>query len=173
MIDADGALGHHFFKITKTERISHIPSHAQQHHIQRIMKPLQKLGNARSKGLSRCRGLLHCGPKQSVGNLNFIAASLLRQNPSGSGSTVQRGLPLPVRPQLQFVGGAPARSLSKLIDCAKEAPLMPLETNATTIITFIPLLSGSVPGRAKCPTLAPRLMKANVIIHSAKRKIGD
>jgi hypothetical protein len=80
MIDADGALGHHFFKIPKTERIGHIPSHAQQHHIQRIMKPLQNLGNTRTKGLSRCRGLLHRGPKQSVGNPNFNAASLLRQN---------------------------------------------------------------------------------------------
>ena len=81
MIDADNALGHHFFKITKTERIGHISSHAQQHHIQRTMKPPQNLGNACRKRLSRCRGLLHRGPKQSVGAPNFTAASLLLQDP--------------------------------------------------------------------------------------------
>jgi len=43
------------------------------------MKRLQNLGHARTKGLSRCRGLLHRGPKQRVGNPNSTAASLLRQ----------------------------------------------------------------------------------------------
>src|SRR5260370_18051316 len=49
MVDADGALSHHLLEIPKTERIGHIPSHAQQHHIKRIMKPLQNLGEAASK----------------------------------------------------------------------------------------------------------------------------
>src|ERR1700687_2227644 len=66
MVDADGALSHHLLEIPKTERIGHIPSHAQQHHIQRIMKPLQNLGNACSKGRSWCRDLLHREPKQSL-----------------------------------------------------------------------------------------------------------
>src|ERR1700682_2483050 len=35
MIDADGALSYHLLKITKTQRIGHIPSHAQQHHVQK------------------------------------------------------------------------------------------------------------------------------------------
>ena len=65
MIDADGALSHHRLEIPKTERIGHIPSHAQQHHIQRIMKSLQNLGNACSKGRSWSRDLLHRVPKQS------------------------------------------------------------------------------------------------------------
>ena len=79
MIDSDGALGDHFFKITKTERIRYIPSHAQQHHIQRIVQPLQNFGNARRKGLSWCRGHLHRGPKQSLGDPSFAAVLLMRQ----------------------------------------------------------------------------------------------
>jgi len=54
-----------FLEIPKTERIGHIPSHAQEHHIQRIMKPHQNLGNACSEGRSWSRDLPHRVPKQS------------------------------------------------------------------------------------------------------------
>jgi len=46
------------------------------------MKPLQNLGHARSKGLSRRRALLHRGPKQSGGNPNFTAAIVIATDPA-------------------------------------------------------------------------------------------
>jgi hypothetical protein len=42
MIDANVALSQHFLKIAKTQRVGHVPPHAQQHHFKRMVQPLQK-----------------------------------------------------------------------------------------------------------------------------------
>jgi hypothetical protein len=41
MIHFDPTLGHHFFQMTQAQRISNIPAHAGQDHIQRIVQPFQ------------------------------------------------------------------------------------------------------------------------------------
>src|SRR6266849_4787242 len=89
MIDRDTALGHHLFKITKTERVGDVPPHAQQHHIERIVEALQHPGDARSKRLSRCLRFLHRAAKAYLSASNTTSAALAPQNPlmvSRSGS---------------------------------------------------------------------------------------
>src|SRR5258708_22372747 len=82
MIDRDTALGHHLFKITQTERVGDVPSHAQQHHIDRIVEALQHPGDARSKRLSRCLRFLHRAAKAYLSASNSASAALARQNPA-------------------------------------------------------------------------------------------
>ena len=58
MIHLDPALGHHFLEVAQAQRVRHVPAHAQQDHVQRIVQPLQHLPYASGQRLFR-RYLLH------------------------------------------------------------------------------------------------------------------
>ena len=47
MIDRRPTFGHHFFKMTQTQRIGDVPAHARQNHLQRIVQAFQYLGQRR------------------------------------------------------------------------------------------------------------------------------
>jgi hypothetical protein len=53
MIDRSPTFGHHFFKITQTQRIRDVPAHARQNHLQRIVQAFQYLGKRRVQRLHR------------------------------------------------------------------------------------------------------------------------
>src|SRR5258708_1538270 len=38
MIDCNSALSHHLFQVTQAQRIGHVPAHAHQDHIERVMQ---------------------------------------------------------------------------------------------------------------------------------------
>ena len=43
VIDEHAALGHHLFDVTQTQRVRCVPANADQHHLQRIVHPLDHL----------------------------------------------------------------------------------------------------------------------------------
>jgi hypothetical protein len=43
VINEHAALGHHFFDVTQAQRVRCVPAHADQHHLQRIVHPLDYL----------------------------------------------------------------------------------------------------------------------------------
>ena len=66
-----------------SEAIANRPHTTARTTTSRPVQRLQHLGKASSKGRSWCCGLLHRGPKQSFGNPNFTAASLMRHPLAG------------------------------------------------------------------------------------------
>jgi hypothetical protein len=59
MIDRDPTFAHHLFKIAQAQRVCHVPTHAQQHHVQRIVQPLQHFGYRRTQRF-HCRSTSFC-----------------------------------------------------------------------------------------------------------------
>ena len=51
MIDRDPTFGHHFFKMTQTQRIRDVPAHAPHNHLQRIVQAFQYLSQRRVQRL--------------------------------------------------------------------------------------------------------------------------
>jgi len=43
VIDDHAALGHHLFNVAQDQRVGRVPAHADQHHLQRIVQPLDHL----------------------------------------------------------------------------------------------------------------------------------
>ena len=69
VVNVDTALAYHFFEIAQTQRISHIPPHAYQNYIKRIVKALEYLADS---GRQRRLRLRHSG-LHVVGEANSTA----------------------------------------------------------------------------------------------------
>jgi len=41
LIDCNSTLSHHFLQVTQAQRIGHIPAHARQDHIERVMQAFE------------------------------------------------------------------------------------------------------------------------------------
>jgi hypothetical protein len=51
MIDLDAALSHHLFQISHTQPVGHVPPHAHQHYIKRVVQAFKYARQGRSQGL--------------------------------------------------------------------------------------------------------------------------
>ena len=47
MVNENAAVLHHFFRVPKTQRVGHLPTHAREHDLQWVMQPLQDLVQGR------------------------------------------------------------------------------------------------------------------------------
>jgi hypothetical protein len=92
MIDTNVALGHHFLEIAKTERVGNVPTHAQQNHFKRIVRPLQNVGDVRSNRRSSRHCLIHPAARAFSSAWNFSSPALMRQSQQGRGSVFLRML---------------------------------------------------------------------------------
>jgi len=43
VIDEHAALDHHLFNVTQAQRMGRVPAHADQHHLDRVVQPLDHL----------------------------------------------------------------------------------------------------------------------------------
>jgi hypothetical protein len=53
MIDRNATLSHHVFKMPQAQRIGHVPAHARQNHVERIMQPFEHSGHHRIQRFHR------------------------------------------------------------------------------------------------------------------------
>ena len=53
VIDGYAALGHHLLDVTQAQRIGCVPAHAREHHLQRVVPPLDHLAQCREHHRSR------------------------------------------------------------------------------------------------------------------------
>ena len=81
MIHRQPSLRHHRFTISQAQWVGDVLAHAQQHHIQRIVQPLQNLGDPRCKRRSWRQCPLHRVAKAFSSASNFSSPALMRQSP--------------------------------------------------------------------------------------------
>jgi hypothetical protein len=65
MIDRNSALGHHLFKMAQAQRIRHLPPHAHQHHVERVVQALEHLCHGRIQVLFHRSKRSHSGCQHS------------------------------------------------------------------------------------------------------------
>ena len=46
VVDGNTAFPHHLFNVTQAQRIGHVPSHARQHHFQRVVQPFENFASS-------------------------------------------------------------------------------------------------------------------------------
>jgi hypothetical protein len=57
VIDHNAALGHHLLNMAQAQRVRRVPPHAHQHHLDRVVKPLEYLAQRLDHHL--LRGFAH------------------------------------------------------------------------------------------------------------------
>ncbi|KVN49674.1 hypothetical protein [Burkholderia ubonensis] len=61
MVDRDASFGHHFLQVSQAERIGHVPTHARQDYIERVMQAFEHSGHGRIQRLHQF-SIIHMVP---------------------------------------------------------------------------------------------------------------